>query len=110
MLEALAEADAFAGLGLSRRGALWEARALRAARPLSLFAGGLEGEGIAEPDPDLPPMTRGEEVVEDYVSLRLTLREHPLALLRSRLTPGTKRAAAGVNPQNAPLARWQSPA
>jgi hypothetical protein len=26
-------------------------------------------------------------VVEDYVSMRLTLRSHPLALLRPRLTP-----------------------
>ena len=32
-------------------------------------------------------MTIGEEVVEDYVSFRLTLRAHPLSLLRDRLTP-----------------------
>ena len=32
-------------------------------------------------------MTLGEEVVEDYVALRLTLRAHPMALLRGRLTP-----------------------
>ncbi len=87
LLEALAEADAFAPLGLSRREALWEARALRAARPLPLFAGDLEGEGGLEPAPRLPEMTLGEEVVEDYVSMRLTLRAHPLALLRARLTP-----------------------
>jgi DNA-directed DNA polymerase III PolC len=86
-LRHLAEADAFAAAGLSRREALWEARA-QAAEPLPLFAGDLDGEGIAEPKVVLPPMTLGEEVVEDYVALRLTLRAHPMALLRERLTPG----------------------
>jgi hypothetical protein len=32
-------------------------------------------------------MTEGEEVVEDYAALRLTLRTHPVALLRPWLTP-----------------------
>jgi hypothetical protein len=32
-------------------------------------------------------MTLGEHVVEDYVSMRLSLKSHPLALLRDRLTP-----------------------
>jgi uncharacterized YccA/Bax inhibitor family protein len=32
-------------------------------------------------------MTPGEEVVEDYVTMRLTLRAHPMAFLRPRLTP-----------------------
>ena len=32
-------------------------------------------------------MTLGEEVVEDYVAMRLTLRAHPMALLRHLLTP-----------------------
>ncbi len=96
-LTALAEADAFASLGLSRREALWEAKAL-GGRPLPLFARLLEGEGIAEPDPMLPEMTQGEEVVEDYVSTRLTLREHPLALLRPRLTPERGAVRGGVEP------------
>ncbi|SDJ70521.1 error-prone DNA polymerase [Aliiruegeria lutimaris] len=87
MLESLAEADAFASLSLSRRQALWDARALRATRPLPLFARDMEGEGIEEPAANLPAMTPSEEVVEDYVSLRLTLRAHPLALLRRKLTP-----------------------
>ncbi|MFN3259526.1 MAG: error-prone DNA polymerase [Pikeienuella sp.] len=86
-LKALAEGDAFADLGLTRREALWEAEALRAARPLPLFEGLLEGEGIAEPDPNLPVASLGEEMVEDYLALRLSLRAHPLALLRPVLTP-----------------------
>ncbi|MCF6854859.1 hypothetical protein L4L49_29800, partial [Klebsiella pneumoniae] len=42
-----------------------------------------------EPAAHLPAMTLGEEVVEDYVSTRLTLKAHPVALLRHILTPGT---------------------
>ena len=83
----LAEADAFAGLGISRRDALWEAKALAGDRPLPLFAGDMDGEGLNEPAAHLPAMTMGEEVVEDYVAMRLSLRAHPLALLRSYLTP-----------------------
>jgi DNA-directed DNA polymerase III PolC len=87
VLARLAEADAFADLGLARRAALWEAKALRAPAPLPLFAGELDGEGIEEPAAHLPAMRLGEEVVEDYVAMRLTLRAHPVALLRDRLTP-----------------------
>lgn len=99
-LARLAEADAFADLGLARRAALWEAKALRAPAPLPLFAGELDGEGIDEPAAHLPAMTLGEAVVEDYVAMRLTLRAHPVALLRDRLTPPASRArgapAAGI--------------
>lgn len=83
----LAEADAFAGLGLSRRDALWAARAVAGPGPLPLFAGDLDGEGIVEPAVTFAAMTEGEEIVEDYAALRLTLRRHPMALLRARLTP-----------------------
>ncbi len=83
----LAEADAFASLGMSRREALWAAKALAGDRPLPLFAGDMDGEAIEEPAAHLPDMTLGEEVVEDYVAMRLSLKAHPLALLRDYLTP-----------------------
>lgn len=86
VLARLAEADCFAEL-MRRREALWEAKALTAAKTLPLIDGDLDGEAIDEPEASLPAMTLGEEVVEDYVALRLTLRAHPLALLRDRLTP-----------------------
>ncbi len=88
LLAALAEADAFAALGLTRRAALWQARALGGDSPLPLFAG-IEGEGPegAEGPVPLPRMTLGEEVVADYTALRLTLRAHPMALIRDRLGP-----------------------
>lgn len=84
----LAEADAFASLGLSRREALWGAKAVMGDAPLPLFAGDLDGEGIVEPAAALPAMSLGEEVVEDYVATRLTLRAHPMALIRHMVTPG----------------------
>ena len=95
VIERLAEPDAFAALGLCRREALWQAKAIASAKPLPLFAQNLEGEGIYEPAADLPQMTLGEEVVEDYVAMRLSLKAHPVALLRDRLTPAEAVPAAG---------------
>ena len=89
MLRILAEADVFASLGIDRREALWAAAAIGSDKPLPLFAGDMDGEGIVEPAAHLPQMSEGEHVVEDYVSMRLTLRAHPMAFLRHKLTPGT---------------------
>ena len=84
-IETLAAADAFGSMGLDRRGALWQARALADAPPLPLFeAAGGSMEGV-EPPAVLPAMAPGEQVVEDYRTLRLSLRAHPLAFLRARL-------------------------
>ncbi len=93
-LARLAEADAFACLGLDRRAALWAARGISGAEPLPLFALDMDGEGICEPEVAFSPLTMGEEVVEDYVALRLTLRAHPVALLRPWLTPAPMQQAA----------------
>lgn len=92
----LAEADTFLGLRLNRREALWQARAIHSEKPLPLFAGDMDGEGIVEPAAMLPKMSEGEEVVEDYVAMRLTLRSHPVALLRHLLTPDPKNKVAGM--------------
>ncbi len=86
-LDRLAEGDAFAALGINRRDALWAARALRGPKPLPLF--GAEGEGEIEPNVALPLMTLGQEVIEDYVTLRLSLRAHPMELLRPGLVHST---------------------
>ena len=87
VLERLAEADAFLALGLTRREALWQVRAIRGQAPLPLFSDPIDGESIHEPKVMLPAMHLGEEVVEDYVATRLTLRAHPMELLRPTL-PG----------------------
>ena len=81
-LEKLADADAFASLGLDRRQALWRLRGL-GGPPLPLFAA---AEARAqEPEVVLTPLTEGREVVEDYRAVQLSLRSHPVAFLRSRL-------------------------
>lgn len=87
VLERLAEADAFSDMGLTRRDALWQVKAVRGQAPLPLFSDPIDGESIREPQADLPAMHLGEEVVEDYVSMRLTLRAHPMELLRPTI-PG----------------------
>ena len=97
-ITALAEADAFVSLGMSRRAALWAARALAGGAPLPLFAADLEGEQITEPAVHLREMTLGEAVIEDYVSMRLSLRAHPLALLRPLLTPPNSGGAPDDGP------------
>jgi error-prone DNA polymerase len=86
-LEVLARADAYRSMGLERRAALWEIVALKAERPLPLFAQAGEEDCGPEPEIALPAMTMGEHVVQDYVSMRLSLRTHPLALLREALPP-----------------------
>ena len=78
VIAALAAADAFRGLGMDRRRALWEAAATEHPSSLPLFA-------AAEAAPRLPPETRGEATVLDYGAMNLSLRAHPLGLLRPRL-------------------------
>ncbi|MEZ5796792.1 MAG: error-prone DNA polymerase [Paracoccaceae bacterium] len=88
----LAAADALRSLGLNRRAALWESRALRDAPDLPLFqAGRDEGQ---EPAVALPAMPVCEQVVADYQTLRLSLKAHPMAFLRrSMARQGYVRAA-----------------
>lgn len=76
---ALAAADALASLSGHRRQQVWDATAQRRAPAL------LKGVPINEPSLALPAAPEGEEIVGDYASLGLTLRRHPLALLRPRL-------------------------
>ncbi|PWB81040.1 MAG: error-prone DNA polymerase [Methylocystaceae bacterium] len=93
VLERLAEAGAFASLGLPRRDALWAVQGLNRAgdkddlpllRNLAFVP--------KEPDADLPPMPLGAEVIEDYRFLSLSLKAHPLSFLRARLD------AEGIGP------------
>lgn len=78
-MTALASADALNSLSGHRRQQVWEASALLTAPPL------LREAPIHEDGLPLPQATEGEEVVQDYATLGLTLRSHPLALLRQRL-------------------------
>lgn len=93
VLERLAEADAYTGLGMGRRDALWAVKAIKGNAPLPLFNDLIEGEGIHENPVTLPAMHLGEEVVEDYVAMRLSLKAHPMELLRPEMTGLTPHAA-----------------
>ncbi|MFQ5776118.1 MAG: OB-fold nucleic acid binding domain-containing protein, partial [Kiloniellaceae bacterium] len=88
-LEALARADAFRSMGLDRREALWAVKALPAGRtssaPLPLFAAARAEEIGAEPAAGLPEMSLSEHVVDDYASLRFSLKAHPVSFLREGL-------------------------
>jgi len=84
-LARLAEADAFTALGLLRRDALWKIKGLGDS-PMPLFAATIHRPAVPEVDEpvaDLPLMTAGAEVVEDYNHVGLTLRQHPLSFLRN---------------------------
>ncbi|TPK71799.1 DNA polymerase III subunit alpha [Mesorhizobium sp. B2-4-15] len=102
-IERLAQADAFRSLGLDRRAALWQVRALdgkSAAEKLPLFDQPALRLRELEPETKLPKMPLGEHVIHDYRSLGLSLKAHPVAFLRERLDQ------AGITPNaNLPSVR-----
>lgn len=81
-LRALADADAFRSIGLDRRQALWEVSRLPNDDPLPLFLAADARELAEEPEANLPEMPLGEHVATDYQTLRLSLRSHPMEILR----------------------------
>ncbi|WP_295446966.1 error-prone DNA polymerase [uncultured Thiodictyon sp.] len=112
-LKALAHADALAPLAGHRHRAAWSVSGLVGLRhPLRP----VQDELALPPPPDaadpprLPVPTEGAEIVADYAALGLSLRRHPLALLRPRLNawrlltaqevgevpPGARIATAGL--------------
>ena len=78
-MKLLAAADALMSLAGHRRQQVWEASALRSA-PILLRDAPFDEEIL-----ELQEAPEGEEIVFDYASTGLTLRRHPLALLRSKL-------------------------
>ena len=84
-LDMLAAADALNSLDLTRRPGLWAARGLGAASPAPLFVfAGLE-EADGPPPAALPRAPLSEEVVNDYETIRLSLKAHPVSFLREGL-------------------------
>jgi error-prone DNA polymerase len=77
-LEALAAADALHNLAGNRHQAAWTLAGVDT--QLSLFA----EQPFQEATPLLPVPTEGQNILADYHSLGLSLRRHPLALLRDR--------------------------
>ena len=78
-MKLLAAAGALATLSGHRRQQVWEAAALHAPPEL------LQDAAVDEEFLELPTAPEGEDVVWDYASVGLTLRSHPMALLRKKL-------------------------
>jgi error-prone DNA polymerase len=79
-MKLLAAADALSSLSGHRRQQVWDAAALHA--PPLLLRDAPVDEDLLE----LPEAPEGEEIVFDYAALGLTLRRHPMALLRQQLS------------------------
>lgn len=88
-IQALAAADALAGLGGHRYQAQWQVLGIEESTPL--FAAPADEQAVALPEPGL-----GEAVCADYDALGLSLRRHPLQLLRTRLRRAGVRTAVEV--------------
>jgi error-prone DNA polymerase len=99
-LRRLAEADAFRSLGLSRRESLWAVM-----KPLDdsapLFD---ELKDDNEPNVQLPMMPVMQEVKTDYHTAGLSLKQHPVSILRHRLDDMKIITASELT--EAPNGRW----
>lgn len=82
MLRRLADADAFRSLTQDRRAALWDVRRLPDSDVLPLFAAADARELGTEPESHLPEMPLREHVAADYQTVRLSLKGHPMQILR----------------------------
>jgi len=78
-LHVLADSNALSSLVGNRREALWHSVAATPEKDMLAAAAGLDDT------PSLGAPTEGQNIVADYRSAGLTLRRHPLALLRARL-------------------------
>ncbi len=106
-LEKLADADAFTSMGLDRREAMWQVAALNKAQFAKATKGlGKTPQGSARTPPSraaktpsraltlfddedepvtLPKMTAAEHVVQDYATMSLSLKGHPVGFIRDNL-------------------------
>jgi error-prone DNA polymerase len=90
-LNALARADALASLAGHRRDAYWHTLGVELPSEIGTEA------PLESACPQLPAPTEGENIVEDYRNLSLTLRRHPLSLLRASLRKRRILEAAQIN-------------
>jgi error-prone DNA polymerase len=96
-LSALADSDALAALAGHRHDAVWDVAGIERLPEL------LAGTEFDEAQPTLPAPTEGQDIVADYRRLGLTLRRHPLALLRRQLRE--RRLATADDIRHAPHGR-----
>jgi error-prone DNA polymerase len=84
----LAEADALGALAPDRRSAVWQSLAVESDGG-DLFAGVVP----PEPEPELPPASAAEEISTDFATTGLSVRGHPMSVLRGALEGGRLRTA-----------------
>jgi error-prone DNA polymerase len=82
-IDTLAEADAFGSMGRTRRSATWESLAVTDT-PMDLFDS-LTPLPSPEEARQLPSMSLGQEVLADYATTSLSLKAHPISLMRDEL-------------------------
>lgn len=80
--EKLADADAFRSLGVDRRQALWEFTTKDTS--IEMFKGQPPADAQDE-NIELPEMSVSEHVVQDYASISLSLKAHPVSFIREKL-------------------------
>ncbi|MDB5807491.1 MAG: error-prone polymerase [Betaproteobacteria bacterium] len=90
-LEALAAADALASISGHRRRAVWDVIGVEAPIPLT------PETATPETRAELAAPTAHEDLQQDYAALSLTLRRHPLTLLRSQLRERRLSSAAELS-------------
>lgn len=90
-INALAAADALLPLAGHRRQQVWEASAIKLAPRL------LKSVPTHETPLALPDTPEGENILFDYQATGLTLRRHPVALLRERLSRRGLLSASELN-------------
>lgn len=99
-LQQLARADALAGLAGHRRQQAWVAAGLERAPAV------LADAPVNEPALALAAPPEGEQILLDYAATGLTLRRHPVALLRPRLARRRWRSAAELGGEADGRAVW----
>ncbi len=92
-VEALAHAGALTGFGLGRREAMWKVRAPR-------DHGLLAGRELGDAAPELPPLTRAEQLVLDYETTGVAVGDHAMQVVRPRLPRHYKSARDLVETPN----------
>jgi error-prone DNA polymerase len=97
-LEALADADALSTLAGHRHDAVWDVAGVEKLPEV------IADSGFDETAPRLTAPTEGEDVTADSRRLGLTLRRHPMALLRDELAKKRLKTAAEL--QRAPHGRF----
>jgi error-prone DNA polymerase len=81
-LKQLADADAFRSIGVDRREALWEISKKDTA--IGVFEG-QPNDDHDEQEVMLPRMKESEHVVQDYATISLSLKAHPVSFVREKL-------------------------